>query len=201
MAPELAADPESPPLCSELDSLETFESATLEELDRCLSDAGVEVPVTPDSESPAPAVASEAPTPLAADTQGDEPSLAEKLTTIESPRWRDRELTLRRFEFLLPRFVNLCKDMDMEVQAADALVVAHRLIKEAGIAEGLLEVFNNMYEVTSEVSAIASLAGASPPDCIEIWAMYATVRQQGMTSEDAKVGVVDVVRGIYFPGR
>ena len=60
---EPAADPESPPLCAELDSLESFESATLEELDRCLSDAGVEVPVTPDPESPAPAVVSEVPTP------------------------------------------------------------------------------------------------------------------------------------------
>lgn len=36
VAPELAADPESPPLCAELDSLESFEAATLEELDRCL---------------------------------------------------------------------------------------------------------------------------------------------------------------------
>ena len=73
--PESAADPESPPLCAELDSLESFEAATLDELDRCLGDAGIEVPVTPDLKSPAPAVAPEIPTPegrqqaLAADSR------------------------------------------------------------------------------------------------------------------------------------
>ena len=80
VAPELAADPESPPLCSELDSLETFESATLEELDRCLSDAGVEVPVAPDPESPAPAIASEVPTPAA---EGRQEALAADTRAIE----------------------------------------------------------------------------------------------------------------------
>ena len=133
--------------------------------------------------------------------QGAEPSMAEKLTALESPRWRDRETVLKRFEFLLPRFIRLCPDATTENQVADMLYVAYTFIKDAGLTEGLLDVFNNTYEVTTETSRIASLADAPPMKCAEIWSMYATVRRQGMTSEDAIKGLVDVVRAIYFPGR
>lgn len=129
----------------------------------------------------------------------EEPSVAEMLTILESPKWGDREMTLKRFEFLIPIFDDLCPDATTEITGADMLYKVYTLITDAGLDEGLLELFNSMYEVTVEIEIMARLASESPPECAEIWALYALARHRGLSKEDAKVGLTAFMRALYLP--
>ena len=126
----------------------------------------------------------------------DEP--VRNLTIIAAPGWGDREVTERRFRFILTSFVQRCADVETAVQAADRLAFVYGKIDEAGLSgqEGLLAMSNTVHYMTSEISNAASRANL-PLKCSEIWAMYIVVRQQGMSPEEARRGVSGVARTLY----
>ena len=130
-------------------------------------------------------------------------SPADILTDIESPRWRDRETTHRRFAFLLNQFSDLCPvDNEQKASNADMLAVIFGKFREAGLEkeEGLLALSNSLYTLTVEVSSLATLNDATTPTCVDIWSMYATLRLKGQSSDAARDGITQILIGLYSLG-
>ena len=128
----------------------------------------------------------------------DEIDIAYKLMVIASPKYSDRDTVEARFRFILPKFRKNCSDVDNETKAADMLVVVHNKIKEYGLGKegGLLNLANTLFRMTNEISIGARNANA-PLRCSEIWAMYLTLRGQGLPVEEARRGVADLAQSLY----
>ena len=136
--------------------------------------------------------------PEAVSEGGDDP--AELLTIIEDPRYRDREATRRRFDFILRQFVALCPMVSTSrSRFADMMARMLTMHEEIGLdrEEGLLALSNNLHGLTTEISALANLYGYPMQDCTGVWAMYMGLRQKGFTPERAKEDVVGVVMGLF----
>ena len=115
-------------------------------------------------------------------------SPAEMMATIADPPWREMARVQKRFEYLLPRFVSSCPDIDAEIRAADMIVVAFNAVHEAGIDEGLVELSEGLYGIARHANSI-DLRG----QCAEYFAMYAVLRQEGMSPRDATEGLKDLL--------
>ena len=128
--------------------------------------------------------------------------LAYKLRVIAQPSLGDRETTQRRFEFLLPRLVQLCSDFKTPLKVADVLVGLSTSLKEAGMEqeEGLLDLVNNLFRLSNEVDLLDKLAkiDSRPNKCAEPWAMYITIRrEQNAPPEKAIKGVTSIFKSLY----
>lgn len=127
--------------------------------------------------------------------QEEEFSPAENMTVIASPSWRDRDSTLKRFEFLLNRFSDLCPTAESKAPPHDMLSYIHGKLADAGLdqEESLLDLSNTLYRMTQDISVSVT----TQPQCAEIWAMYLTVRLGGQNPEEARRGVTAVTSTLY----
>ena len=113
---------------------------------------------------------------------------AENMTTIESPRFGERDTVLRRFQFLLDRFSALCPRESAPVH--DMLVFSYQKLIEAGLEreESLLDLSNTLYRAAQESRS----AGVRPDQvsCAELFAMYVVSRQGGFSQEESRQAAV-----------
>ena len=112
-------------------------------------------------------------------------SPAETLTIIQSPPLRERDTVLRRFEFLLGQFSDICRSDP--APAHDMLAVGLQQLEEAGLEreESLLDLANNLYRMAQETRA----AGA-PLSCAEMLAAYLVSRQGGFSQTESRDAVI-----------
>ena len=120
-------------------------------------------------------------------------SVPEMLTALAEPRTSEIVTTQKRFEFLIPRLVRLCNDIPGPTKAGDMLVFCWNDLKEAGLGseEGLLALSNNLFSITTQVSAL----GLDTLKCSEWWSAYLVARQEkGMSPSEAKRGVIGIAQ-------
>ena len=126
-----------------------------------------------------------------------EKSPAELMTIIESPSWGKTADTKKRFEYILPRFVSMCSDIDDDMKAADMLTLSRNKLDEAGLAgeEGLLSVSNTLFGLTSSLSALG-VSYSRNMKCAEIFSLYLTARLNGQSPKESKDGVYTLISAL-----
>ena len=115
---------------------------------------------------------------------------AEMLAAVAEPDWADRETTRRRFEFILPRIVERCPDIETDLQATGMLLNALTLMENAGLEQdegGMLGLSNALHSITTDL-AVTSKASVIPGNCSDLWGAYTFLRKEGMSTDGAKVG-------------
>jgi len=118
---------------------------------------------------------------VAVPAQGLQSDSAEALTMLERPSPGDRESTLAWFQFLLPRIVSNCSDIDSETSAATAVVrFLPTFAAEAGSHLGLTRVLER---ISDRLSASLARVGASF-DCTEALVLYFSAVRRGHPSEE-----------------
>ncbi|MDE0527543.1 MAG: hypothetical protein OXH85_02460 [Truepera sp.] len=158
----------------------------MEALDSCTGSGPanrVEAPAPPRS-TPRPA-------------QGQDYSVAEKLTVLEDPRRRDYDAVVERFQFLLDWFLRSCPDVTEEIRVGDFLVFIHQKLEGIGKREGLLALSSRLLEVAGNTSSLARGAKVDSLDCAEIFVMYYQLRQEGLRPEVARAVLTDTVAESY----
>ena len=80
----------------------------------------------------------------------------------------------------------------------DMIAVVYQKLDDAGLAseEGFLTLTNNLHRMTMAISSRIQ-SSSIPLKCAEAWAMYLTVRLQGMDSGEARRGVEQVVSTLH----
>ena len=152
----------------------------------------VETDDTTEPEEEAPEVVQQEEGPEPADPSMTE---AEILTVIAEVGFRDREQTIRRFEFLLGAFSQICPSEEGPASIPDRLVSIHQLLEDAGLGDGLLDMANTLHQLTSEISVIT---GGEHGGCTDFWTAYAILRRdQGLTPERAVESVAGIYRALY----
>ena len=120
---------------------------------------------------------------------------AEKLAAIARVGWRDRDRAVRRFEFLLDEFAQMCPAERGAATVPDRLVSLHQQLDEVGLAEGLLDMANSLHRLTAQVY---SLAGTEHGGCTDFWVLYLMARrEQGLSPEAAVDAVYEVFAAIW----
>ena len=120
---------------------------------------------------------------------------AEKLAAIARVGWRDRDRAVRRFEFLLDRFAQMCPAEKGAATVPDRLVSLHQQLDEVGLAEGLLDMANSLHRLTTRVY---SLAGTEHGGCTDYWVLYLMARrEQGLSPEAAVDAVYDTFAAVW----
>lgn len=120
---------------------------------------------------------------------------AEKLAAIARVGWRDRDRAVRRFEFLLDEFAQMCPSEKGAATIPDRLVSLHKLLDEAGLAEGLLDMANSLHRLTVRVYAVA---GTEHGGCPDYWVLYSMGRrEQGLSPEAAVDAVYEMFAAIW----
>ena len=128
----------------------------------------------------------------------DDYTLAEKMAYLSDLGWFGNiEQATRRYEYLLPRFRDLCSDALTEAKAGDMLYASYLKVKEAGASgeENLLKYANNAYRVVTAVSRKYNLAGVSLR-CADVFASYAHFRREGNSEEKSVVSASAGVNAI-----
>ena len=122
-------------------------------------------------------------------------SPAEMLTRLARPSRSERDTTLRRFRFVLPRIVQNCSDVTTESFAGDMITTVHRMLRDDGLERedgGYLGVANTFYGMSSEVSTLMG----GPFQCAELLAAYATAREGGDAPDASRGAVVAIYRAL-----
>lgn len=122
------------------------------------------------------------------------PSPAEMLTAIADPPWRERDRVQKRFEYLLPRYVSACVDLETEIDVGDMATFTFQKINESGMNEDLLELTEGVYGVLRHAQALGLLGDGG---CAEYFAMYVALRQEGTSPPDATEqikGILNIFR-------
>ena len=124
-------------------------------------------------------------------TMGDKLDPEDNLTIIADPSWDQRESYRRRFGVLLNQFDESCPDLEGKEQVGATLVKAHMQLKEAGLGgeEGLLDFSNAMHRMVTEIGTQARMAEMPLPGCVQLWAMYTTIRYGGFSPEKSRGAV------------
>ena len=133
----------------------------------------------------------------AEDATADDEGLtdAEKLTAIARVGWRDHDRAVRRFEFLLDEFAQMCPAEKGAATVPDRLASLHQQLDEVGLDEGLLDMANSLHRLTAQVH---SLAGTDHGGCTDYWVLYLMARrEQGLSPEAAVDAVYDVFAAIW----
>ena len=120
---------------------------------------------------------------------------AEMLTMLERPSRSERDTTLRRFRFVLPRIVRSCSDVTTETFASDMIAKMYQVLQDAGLERedgGYLGIANTFHGMSSEVSTLMG----GPFQCSELLAVYATARDGGYSPEVSRGTVVARYRAL-----
>ena len=128
-----------------------------------------------------------------------EPSVSEKLLTLSDPNSADRASVLRQFDAQIPALVEMCSDIPTQTSAGDKIVTVHNFLRDEGLDrfEPLPRLTNNLFRLTKAIDRHYNSAGISPPsECSEIWAMYAALRIEGQSPDDAIKGLEDLVSAL-----
>ncbi len=107
------------------------------------------------------------------------------LTRLADVPWSERERVQKRFEYLLPRFIEPCSDIDTEKTAGDMIYRTVQVIEDDGVKVDVLEVFEGMYGVVRVSHQV--LQGAAP--CLQYLAMYAAARAEGLSHDESTAGI------------
>ena len=114
---------------------------------------------------------------------------AEILTRLARPARSERDRTLRRFRFVLPRIVLSCSDVTGEADAGSMITTVHRMLRDAGLERedgGYIGVANTFHRMSSDVST--RMGG--PVQCSELLAGYVVAREGGYSPEASRRGAV-----------
>ena len=122
--------------------------------------------------------------------EGQNSRTATQLAVIDGD---NSQRTRNRFEFLLDAFDDMCPREQGAASLGDRLLRVHQLIGGSG---RVLTTFNNLYSLTSRVS---SISGGEFGPCTELWAAYATARQEGMSDMEARQGIYALYEAIFSP--
>ena len=142
------------------------------------------------------------PTPASVPTPTSREELDDVVMKMASISGRDSRETRQRFRFILTRLADKCPETSDPTRVANYLSAAYLRLEEAGLSgeEGLLALSNNLYYAVSSIEA--SIGAPMPKDaCIEIFAMYTTLRWEGWSTREAKEGVVDIATSTYRLGQ
>ena len=114
-------------------------------------------------------------------------TLAQKMTVLDGD-WENRDQNLKRFEFLLRKFNNLCQPTHSPNH--DMLVAAHNQLKDAGLGEeGLLQMSNTLHRLTTDVVALTG----RKEKCAELFSMYVLIRREkGESPEETRKGLTAI---------
>ena len=118
---------------------------------------------------------------------------AEMLTRLARPSRSERDTTLRRFRFVLPRLVRSCTDVTTETAASDMIAMTHRMLEDAGLERedgGYLGIANTFHGMSSEVSTLTG----GPFECAGLLAVYVTARHGGSPPETSRGAAVALYR-------
>ena len=82
-------------------------------------------------------------------------------------------------------------------------MIAHNQLDDAGLSgeERLIDVSNNLHYIVKSVDSFADSNDIPMPKCLELFAVYTTLRYQGWPAKEAREGVVDITTGIYNIGQ
>ena len=97
-------------------------------------------------------------------------SVAYKLMIISDPDFLTEMGWKKGISSYMPIFIQKCFDVESETRSGDMLVVAYKLIQEAGLEkeEKLFDFVNTMFGMTSQIYNYAE-ASKLPVRCAEIW--------------------------------
>ena len=112
---------------------------------------------------------------------------AEALTVLAAPSAEDLDTTKRRFEFILPRLVQWCPDIESDARASDMVAGALTLIERAGLKQeegGMLGLGEALHSVTADSLEFLSVA-VMPDKCTVLWAAYIHLRKEGWSQDEA----------------
>ena len=112
-------------------------------------------------------------------------SLAEMLTSLADVPYAEMDRVQKRFEYLLPRFIEPCSDIEAEKTAGDMIYRTVEVIEEAGVEADVLEVFEGMYGIARLSHQV--LRGPAP--CLQYLAFYATGRSEGLSHDESIEGI------------
>ena len=120
---------------------------------------------------------------------------AETLTMLAQPSRNERDTTLRRFRFVLPRIVRSCSDVTTETFAGDMIAKMYQMLQDAGLERedgGYLGIANTFHGMSSEVSTLIG----EPFQCAELLAVYTTSRYGGYAPEVSRGTAVALYRAL-----
>ena len=120
---------------------------------------------------------------------------AEMLTLLARPSRSERDTTLRRFQFVLPRIVRNCSDVDTEMFASDLIAFMHRKLYDAGLERedgGYLGIANMFHGLSSE----ARTAMGKPMSCADLLAVYALLREEGNSPTHSRGAVITLFEAL-----
>lgn len=118
---------------------------------------------------------------------------AKLLTMLERPSRSERDTTLRRFRFVLPRIVLSCSDVTAEIRASDYIAKVYQLLSDRGLERedgGYLGIANTFHGMLSKISI------DEPIQCSEMWGLYLTMRENGESPEKAQGATVALYRSL-----
>lgn len=104
-----------------------------------------------------------------------------------------------RFRFLVPRFTELCSDLSTDLEVANLAVAAQMVMEEGGLTENLREVAENVHWVVTSLYARSPSLMQMKDVCREIFTLYATGRQGGLSAAEAREFLFGVIEGLAFP--
>ena len=126
-------------------------------------------------------------------SSGELEDVAETLVIIESPDWRERTSTRKRFIYLIPRIVENCADITSPTHAGDVSAFVYGQLMDVGINDGMLGTTENLHRMAS---ALKSRNG-EPVKCLDLYAMFTILRQDGTPAEEARNSVVQIVSKLF----
>ena len=116
-------------------------------------------------------------------------SIAEMLTSLADVPWSEMDRVQKRFEYLLPRFIEPCSDIDADKTAGDMIYRTFEVIEDAGVKADLLELFEGMYGIARLSHQV--LGGPAP--CLQYLAVYAAGRSEGLSHDESTEGIKAII--------
>ena len=123
--------------------------------------------------------------------------LYKTLLIVTSESKVDRKKREKRLRYIIPRMAKLCKDCKDGWDVGDKIVHLWKKMDEAGLEEDIYATFNNLFRVTTMVSAAYKMAQPLETiDCSGTWPIYALLRIQGTPAEKTVSDIGDIALGI-----
>ena len=115
------------------------------------------------------------------------------LTNISGVPYADRGRVQKRFEYLLPRFVEPCSDIDTAGIAGDMAVRTLQVTEDTGVTVNLLELVEGMHSIVQTSQLV--LNGAAP--CLQYMSMYSVARSNGLSHDEAVNGMLALLGSLH----
>lgn len=90
----------------------------------------------------------------------------------------------------------MCSDLSKQTDVGDKIIAIRNILQDKGLdrQEPLPDLINHLFRLTRAIDRHYSSAGINPPnECGEMWGMYAALRIEGQSPDEAIKGLDGLV--------